>query len=218
MKAVSILVVDDHPIFAKGITQLLESQAGYSVVGIAQNCADAMRLLREKKPELAIVDLNLGDEDGLALIEEMRAFSGEVKILVLSMHEERYYAERVLKLGALGYVMKDEAINSSLDAIKTVLSGKVWLSETERERVFDFLRSGPGATADGDRFASVSSLSTRQLQIFTMIGKGTGTAEIAAKLSLSPKTVDTHKEHIKLKLHCGTSQSLRELAIQWVNN
>jgi DNA-binding NarL/FixJ family response regulator len=218
MKSTTILVVDDHPIFAKGISQLLESQQGYSVVGTAPNRAEAMRLLEQHKPDLAIVDLNLGDEDGLALIEELKAASSTVKILVLSMHEERYYAERALRLGALGYVMKDMAINNVLDAIKTVLAGKVWLSESERERVFDFMRSGSTGKADGDRFATISSLSTRQLQIFKMIGKGSGTAEIAAKLNLSPKTVDTHKEHIKLKLHCPTSQSLRELAIQWVNN
>lgn len=138
-------------------------------------------------------------------------------ILVLSMHDERYYAERVLKAGARGYIMKEEAGSQVIDAIKTVLTGKIWLSDAERQREED-----NNISFDGKKETSaednISSLSDRQLQIFTLIGKGLGTVEIAAKLNLSTKTIDTHKEHIKIKLHCNTSQELRQLAIEWTSH
>jgi two-component system, NarL family, response regulator NreC len=218
MPHASILLVDDHPIFVKGLAQLLESQQGYTIQGTALNRAAALCLIREKCPDLAIVDLNLGDEDGLDLIQDMKKIHPDLKILVLSMHEERYYAERSLRLGACGYIMKEAAIDNVFEAVKTVLGGKIWLSKNETDRLFEYMSIGDNRQNKNDRFASVHCLSTRQIQIFTMLGKGSGTADIAARLNLSPKTIDTHKEHIKLKLHCNTSQELRQLAIEWVNN
>lgn len=212
------MIVEDHPLFSKGLAQLVESQSLYVVVGEATNGAEALSILAEKKPSLAIVDLNLGDEDGLELIKNMKAMNGDLAVLVLSMHDERYYAERALRAGARGYIMKEEAGAKVIDAIKTVMAGKIWLSERERERLFDSMTGGVPLREGKDWFASVSKLSDRQLQIFTFIGKGLGTVEIAAKLNLSTKTIDTHKEHIKLKLHCNSSQELRQLAIEWVNN
>jgi DNA-binding NarL/FixJ family response regulator len=217
MPVTNVLLVEDHPLFSKGLAQLIETQCNYSVVGEADTCAKALELLREKKPTLAIVDLNLGDEDGLDLIKDMKAIDSELVILVLSMHDERYYAERALRAGARGYIMKEEAGNKVIDAIKTVMSGKIWLSDTERERLFDYMTGGTSLRESKDWFASVSKLSDRQLQIFSLIGKGLGTVEIAAKLGLSTKTIDTHKEHIKLKLHCSSSQELRQLAIEWAS-
>jgi DNA-binding NarL/FixJ family response regulator len=175
-----------------------------------------MELLGKKETDLAIVDLNLGDEDGLDLIKTMKAQYPHLVILVLSMHNERYYAERALKAGARGYIMKEEAGNKVIDAIKTVMSGKVYLSEAEQERLFG---NSPGEPppAIADKYGPVQKLSNRQLQIFSFIGKGLGTAEIAVKLNLSAKTVGAHKEHLKQKLHCGSSQELRQLAIEWTN-
>lgn len=218
MPRVPILLVDDHPIFSKGFAQMLNSQPTYEVVGTAVNCQEAMGAVREKNPELVIVDLNLGDEDGLDLIRDIKQIKKNIKILVLSMHDERYYAERALRLGARGYIMKEEAIDNVFDAVKTILAGKIWLSSTERERLFEYMSSSDVPKAGDERFASIHCLSNRQLQIFTMIGKGMGPADIASHLNLSPKTVDTHKEHIKLKLHCNTSQELRQLAIEWGSN
>lgn len=218
MPHVSILIVDDHPIFLKGLAQLLESQSIYSVEGMAMNRGDALDLVRRIKPDLAIVDLNLGEENGLDMIKDMKAIQGDLKILVLSMHEERYFAERALRLGARGYIMKEEAISNVFEAIKTILSGKIWLSANERDRLFEYMSTSDIPQSGEGRFASVNRLSNRQLEIFTMIGKGVGTADIAMRLNLSPKTVDTHKEHIKIKLHCNTSQELRQLAIEWSNN
>jgi two-component system response regulator NreC len=217
MPATKVMIIEDHPIFSKGLAQLINVQKIYTVVGEAQNHAQAMEILKREQPELAIVDLNLGDEDGLDVIKDMHTEVPSLIILVLSMHDERYYAERVLKAGARGYIMKEEAGSQVIDAIKTVLTGKIWLSDAERQREED-----NNISFDGKKETSaednISSLSDRQLQIFTLIGKGLGTVEIAAKLNLSTKTIDTHKEHIKIKLHCNTSQELRQLAIEWTSH
>jgi DNA-binding NarL/FixJ family response regulator len=214
MPLTKVFIVEDHPLFSKGLVSLIISQPLFMVVGEAKNSSDAMALLRGKNPDLAIVDLNLGDEDGLELIKTMKAQNPGLAILVLSMHNERYYAERALKAGARGYIMKEEAGNKVFDAIKTVMSGKVYLSDAERERL-----SGTGREENipktADRYGPVGKLSNRQLQIFSLIGRGLGTAEIAVKLNLSAKTIDAHKEHIKQKLRCGSSRELRRLAIEW---
>jgi DNA-binding NarL/FixJ family response regulator len=214
MSAAKVMIVEDHPLFSKGLSSLITSQGSYSVVGEAKDSAEAFKLAGEEQPDLAIVDLNLGDEDGLDLIKEMRSRFPGIAVLVLSMHDERYYAERVLNAGGRGYIMKAEAGNKVVEAIETVLGGKIYLSKAEQERLSEYLESGQGKTGS---FASVEKLSDRQLQIFRLLGKGLGTVEIAAKLNLSAKTIDTHKEHIKIKLHCNTTQELRQLAIEWVN-
>jgi len=212
MPATKVLIIEDHPIFSKGLAQLISVQQIYTVVGEAKNKAESMEILAKENPELAIVDLNLGDEDGLDLIQQMHASYPKLVILVLSMHDERYYAERALKAGARGYIMKEEAGSKVIEAIQTVLSGKIWLSEQEKKREQEgAVLGGKTHTADDD----IATLSNRQLQIFTLIAKGLGTVEIAAKLNLSAKTVDTHKEHMKIKLHCNTSQELRQFAIEW---
>jgi DNA-binding NarL/FixJ family response regulator len=141
-------------------------------------------------------------------------YETDIVILVLSMYDERYYTERVLRAGARGYIMKHETGNKVIDAIKTVMSGKIYLSDSERERLFEYMTS---ETVKGEKnwLSSVEKLSDRQFQIFTLIGKGLGTVEIAAQLNISPKTIDAHKEHIKLKLHCNSSHELRRFAIEW---
>jgi DNA-binding NarL/FixJ family response regulator len=133
------------------------------------------------------------------------------------MYDERYYSERVLRSGALGYIMKDEAANKVMDAIQTVMSGKVYLSDTERERIFETM-TAEDMRKEKDWAVSMRKLSDRELQVFSCMGKGLGTIEIANKFNLSTKTVDAHKEHIKLKLHCNSSQKLRQLAIEWANH
>jgi two-component system, NarL family, response regulator NreC len=204
----TVLIVEDHPIFLKGLHQLLAGEAGFTIVAEAANCNDALAALVAKKPSLAIVDLTLGDESGFDLIKEFKTVAHDLHILVLSMHDERFYAERSLAAGAQGYCMKEEAADHIMEALRTVASGKTWLSPRFRERTEEY-GSEPGW------LASVKKLSDREFQIFSMIGKGLGTIEMAAKLNLSVKTIDTHKENIKLKLHCGSSQDLRQYAIEW---
>ncbi len=210
----NVIIIDDHPLFSRGLSQLIETQKDYKVIGMAKDRNEALSLLDSTSPDLAIVDLNLGQEDGLELIKDILVIHPQTKILVLSMHDERFYAERALKAGAKGYIMKEEAETQVINAIKTVTSGGIYLSENEKNRLQEL---SEGKHDTNDRFDTISSLSDRQLQIFTLVGKGLGTVEIAKKLNLSIKTIDTHKENIKAKLHCASSAELRQMAIEWTN-
>ena len=210
----SVIIVDDHPLFSRGLAQLIETQKDYKVIGMAKDRNEALSLLDKETPDLAIVDLNLGQEDGLELIKDILTIHPHTKILVLSMHDERFYAERALKAGAKGYIMKAEAETQVINAIKTVTNGEIYLSDEEKKRIKELSR---GSSETGNKFDTITTLSDRQLQIFTLIGKGLGTVEIASKLNLSIKTIDTHKENIKAKLHCASSAELRQMAIEWTN-
>ena len=217
VQTVKILIVEDHPLFSRGLVSLIESKQGYRVVGEATSLFEAMKIAEQKKPNLAIVDINLGSESGMDVILRLKARNPDIAILALSMYDERYYSERVLRLGARGYIMKDKSANKVMEAIHTVMSGKVYLSDTERERIFDAM-TGESQRGAKDWAVSIRKLSDRELQIFSCIGKGLGTIEIANKFNLSTKTIDTHKEHIKLKLHCASSQELRRMAIEWASH
>ena len=210
----NVIIIDDHPLFSRGLSQLIETQKDYKVIGMAKDRNEALSLLDTTTPDLAIVDLNLGQEDGLELIKDIIVIHPQTKILVLSMHDERFYAERAIKAGAKGYIMKEEAESQVINAIKTVTNGEIYLSENEKNRIKELSQ---GTTSESGNFNSISTLSDPQLQIFTLVGKGLGTVEIAKKLNLSIKTIDTHKENIKAKLHCASSAELRQMAIEWTN-
>lgn len=210
----SVIIIDDHPLFSRGLAQLIETQNDFKVAGMAKNRNEALELLQRTSPNLTILDLNLGQEDGLELIKDILSFNPQIKILVLSMHNERFYAERALKAGAKGYIMKQEAESQVINAIKTVTQGEIYLSENEKKRIKELLQ---GDSENSDNFTTISTLSDRQLQIFSLIGKGLGTVEIAKRLNLSIKTIDTHKENIKAKLHCSSSAELRQMAINWTS-
>ena len=213
----SVIIIDDHPLFSRGLSQLIETQKIYKVTGMAKDRMEAISIVNNLKPDLAIVDLNLGQEDGLELIKDILAIQPATKVLVLSMHDERFYAERALKAGAKGYIMKEEAESQVINAINTVMSGEIYLSDKEKARIKELTKNENENTIS-EPMDLISKLSDRQLQIFTLIGKGLGTVEIAGKLNLSIKTIDTHKENIKLKLHCGTSAELRQMAIEWTSH
>jgi len=212
-----VLIVDNQPLFIMGLSVLINSAPDFTVAGVAHNHEEALKIMRKQKCALAVLDINLGNESGMDLIPKIKAINPDIIILILSMYEERYYSERILKLGARGYVMKNEAPAKILEALKIVMGGKIYLSGDERERIFDALTDDT-SRGDRDRAISLRKLSDRELQVFSMLGKGFGSIEIASRFGLSTKTVDTHKEHIKLKLHCNTSQELRQLAIEWINH
>jgi two-component system, NarL family, response regulator NreC len=219
VKTTRVMIVEDHPLFSKGLASLIvgTGKSGYSVAGEAASLSEAMKIAQQEKPALAIVDISLGEENGMDLIPRLKSLDQDMAILVLSMHDERYWSERVLRLGARGYIMKTEPPQKVLDAIKTVMAGKVYLSDSERERILEAM-TGESQRGVKDVAASIRKLSNRELQVFSCMGKGMGTIEIAGKFKLSTKTIDTHKEHIKLKLHCDSSHELRRLAIEWVNH
>ena len=215
----SVMIIDDHPLFSRGLAQLIETQSSYKVNGMAKDRKEALGMLEKVKPNLAIVDLNLGQEDGLELIKDISVINPSTKVLVLSMHDERFYAERALKAGARGYIMKQEAESQVINAIQTVMEGKIYLSERELERIKDLSKNDKSAKREKkEPYDTISLLSDRQLQIFTLIGKGLGTVDIDSKLNLSIKTIDTHKENIKVKLHCSSSAELRQMAIEWASH
>ncbi|MDR2718847.1 MAG: response regulator transcription factor [Treponema sp.] len=218
-KSIKVMIVEDHPLFSKGLVSLIAGSArsGYNVVGEAANRSDAMKIARQEKPALAIVDISLGEENGLDLIPQLKSLDPDMVILVLSAHDERYYSERVLRLGARGYIMKTEQPPKVLEAIKTVMAGKMYLSDSEQERIFE-ARTGESRRGVKDWAGSMRKLSDREFQVFSCMGKGMGTVEIADKFKLSAKTIDTHKEHIKLKLQCDSSHDLKRLAIEWGNH
>jgi DNA-binding NarL/FixJ family response regulator len=197
MPIIRVLIIED-PLFSKGLASLIIDQPLFMIAGEARNSAEAKELLKAKKADLVILDLNLGDEDGLGLIGELKALTPGIRILVLSIRDERYYTERALRVSAQ-------------------MVGKVYRSATGHERFFGMGKKAPPDQKIPDQQTPVRELSNRQFQIFSLIGKGLGTAEIAVKLELSPKTVDAHKEHIKQKLCCPSSQELRRLAVEWIN-
>lgn len=213
MKQFRIAVIDDHAIFIQGLSLLIEAEKEFCVIGYATTSAAGEKLIDEQKPDLVIVDLNLGDEDGLDLIKKLSDTYPDIRLLVLSMLQERYYAERSLAAGARGYVMKEAAADTLINAMRTILNGKIWLSEDEQKRYIDSVFQSRAQTAS--RKNPLETLSDRQLQIFRMMGKGHGTLEIAEKLSISKKTVDAHKEQLKKKLNCTSVQELLRLAIAW---
>ncbi|MDR0562825.1 MAG: response regulator transcription factor, partial [Spirochaetaceae bacterium] len=217
MPHTAVLLVDDQPLFIKGLSSLINGLPSYTVIGEARDCVEAMALLSSKKPVLAVTELDIGNKEGLDLIKDMKSYDPGIVVLVLSKHDERYYAERALRAGARGYIMKSQPETMVVSAIKTVMAGKVYLSDAERERLFEYMTGEPLKEGD-DWFSSIRKLSDRQFQIFTLIAHGFGTIEIADRLNLSPKTIDTHKEYLKLRLHCTSSRELKQLAIGWIRS
>jgi len=213
---IKVLIVDNYPLYSFGLSIILEKDPRFEIIGTAENGADALKIAEKEKPNLVIMEMHLGKENGLELIPKLKAINPEVSILIISVHDERFYAERVLRLGARGYVLKTESAEGIMAAINTVLNNKVFLSEKERDRILQAMteESKPGVK---DWITSIQLLSNRELQIFSFIAKGLGTIEIASILNLSTKTVDAHKEHIKIKLQCNNVQELRQKAIEWSN-
>src|SRR5205814_1014270 len=208
-----IVVVDDHPLFRKGLEQLLHSDGAFAVCGEAGDAAEAMDAIRQIAPDLAIVDLSLPGANGIELIKNIRAEFPKLPILVLSMHDESLYAVRALRAGAAGYVMKHEAMANVVRAIHEVLSGRPYLSPAMAAQVITKFTHG---TAEGEADAT-ERLSDRELEILELIGKGKDMRQIAKLLHLSPKTVETHRAHIKEKLQLKNAREDARFAVQWID-
>jgi len=207
-----IVIVDDHPLFRKGLEQLIHSDGDFMVCGEAGDAAEAMEVIRKLHPDLAIVDLSLPGANGIELIKNIRAEFPRLSILVLSMHDESLYALRALRAGAHGYVMKHEAMANVLQAIHEVFSGRPYLSPAMAAQVITKFahRQSEGETD------SVERLSDRELEILELIGKGIEVRQIAKQLHLSPKTVETHRAHIKEKLRLKNAREVARFALQWL--
>ena len=212
-QTVKILIVDDHPLVRQGLDMLISQHSGWSVSGHAGSTAEALQQLVADKPDLVLVDVSLQDGSGLELIKEVRARDPEIRMLVLSNHDESVYAERALRAGASGYVNKLEAGEKLLQAIEEVLKGKIALSRRMTERM---VARAVGGTGEIRTAQPVEALSDRELEVFELIGRGLTTRQIASKLFLSPKTVETYRESIKTKLDLANSTQLVRTAVRWV--
>ena len=207
-----ILLVDDHPILRKGLVRLIDSKDEFVVCGEASTAADAMALIRELEPHLAIVDIGLPGASGIELTKTIRAEFQKLPVLILSMHEEAFYATRALRAGAMGYIVKQDAIDNIAEALREALNGRCYLSPVIAAQL---QHNGPDKqihpTDD-----PVSLLTDREFEIFELIGKGHEIREISHALGVSPKTVETHRTNIKEKLKLKNARQVTHLAVQWL--
>ena len=204
------MIVDDHPLVRAGLAQLIADCPDLEVCAEAGDMSEALAKLDSSQPDLAIIDLSLAGGSGLELIERIRLRAPEVLMLVASMHDETLYAERVLSAGARGYVNKQEAQDRIIYAIRQVLNGKVYLSQTMTERLLN------GMVETNLDKRDIDALSNRELQVFELIGDGVASGQIAKQLNLSIKTIETHQAHIKKKLGLQSAHELTQRAIRWV--
>ena len=207
-----IVLVDDHPVVRQGFAQLINQTQDFHVCGEAGDAPSAMATVKETRPDLTIVDLSLEATSGLDLIQEIKTHHPKLPVLVLSMHDETLYAERALRAGARGYVMKDKPIQEIMGALHQVLAGEIYLSSRMSGRLLQRIVSGTTNETD----SLIGALSNRELQVFELIGQGHGTRDIAEKLHLSVKTIDTHRENIKRKLHLSDAIELHQQAFLWM--
>jgi len=206
-----ILVVDDHPIVRQGLTLMINREPDLVVCGEAEEAMAAMHVLASSHPDILIVDISLNGPDGIDLLKNVRLTHPGLPVLILSMHDESIYAERALRAGANGYIMKQEATENVLVAVRRILNGEIYVSARIANQMLRHYITGSGSL----RNSSIADLSDRELEVFRLIGEGHGTRQIAEELHLSVKTVETYQAHIKEKLSLRSSRELMQHAIQW---
>jgi DNA-binding NarL/FixJ family response regulator len=207
---VRVFLVDDHPIIRRGFQLLLGMEPDLMVCGEADNGPAALQKILALKPDVAIVDLSLKASTGLDLIKQLRAQALPVKLLVFTMRDEGIYAERALRAGADGYIIKEEGTEKAIQAIRLLMQGKRYLSDKVAEKMMDSLRGNASGTG-----GAVQSLSDRELEVLELLGEGLGSREIAEKLHLSIKTIESHREHLKAKLGLTRATELVSYAFNW---
>jgi DNA-binding NarL/FixJ family response regulator len=205
-----ILIVDDHPIMRQGLITLLEGEDDLEVCGEAEDVPQALEAIENSHPDFAIVDISLKGRSGMELLKDLQQYHPKLQVMVLSMYDESLYAERALRCGARGYVMKQEAMDKVLAAIRRILAGDLYISEklssTMMQRLLD--KSSPGSGSP------LKQLTDREIEVFQRIGQGRSLREIAEELCLSAKTIETHREHLKAKLGLQSSGELLRYAIE----
>lgn len=207
-----VLLVDDHPVLRKGLVRLIDSKDGFSVCGEASTATEGMMMIREINPDLVIVDIGLPGTSGIELTKTIRAEFPKLPVLVLSMHEEALYATRALRAGAMGYIVKQDAIDNIAVALQEALAGRRYLSPVIADQLKD--RGSESDAANDDD--PITRLTDRELEIFELIGKGREVKEISEALGVSPKTVETHRTNIKEKLKLKNARQVARMAVQWL--
>ncbi|HUA65074.1 MAG TPA: response regulator transcription factor [Alphaproteobacteria bacterium] len=209
-----ILIVDDHPMMRQGLAQLIGMEPDLAVCGEAESAGGALEAVGARKPDLVLADISLPGKNGLELIKDFQAIQPGLPVLVISMHDESLYAERVLRAGGRGYIMKQEGGKKLMQAIRQVLEGRIYVSEKISAGILENL-SGSRARAKG---APMEKLTDRELEVFQLIGQGKGTRDIADTLHLSIKTVDVHRANIKGKLKLNSASELIRYAVRWAES
>ncbi len=209
-----IMVVDDHPIVRQGLSLLINREPDMVVCGEAEEAMGAMHVLASARPDVLLLDISLNGPDGLDVLKNVRATHPTLPVLILSMHDESIYAERALRAGANGYIMKQEATEKVLVAVRRILSGEIYVSDRIANRMLRHYITRSGTV----RNSSIADLSDRELEVFRLIGEGHGTRQIAEELHLSVKTVESYQAHIKEKLSLRSARELMQHAIQWNMN
>jgi len=207
-----LLIVDDHPMMREGLAQLIGHESDLSVCGEAGNATDALGLVEKLRPDLTLVDISLPDKSGLELIKDLHNLHPGLPVLVISMHDESLHAERALRAGARGYIMKQEGGEKMMEAIRQVLAGQIYVSQKMSARI---LEAFSGRRAKASR-SPIERLTDREFEVFRLIGQGVGTRDIARHLSLSVKTVEVHRANIKHKLGLKGATELVRHAVRWV--
>jgi DNA-binding NarL/FixJ family response regulator len=208
----TVFIVDDHPMMRQGLAQLINNEPDLTACGEAEGAQQALDFLTSHKPDLVLADISLPDKHGLELIKDIQALHPGLPVLVVSMHDESLYAERVLRAGGRGYIMKQEGGKKMMEAIRTVLSGQIYVSEKMSAKILEIFS---GRRSDSNR-SPIEKLTDREFEVFQMIGQGRGTRQIAEALHLSVKTVEVHRLHIKVKLEIADAPSLVRYAVRWV--
>jgi DNA-binding NarL/FixJ family response regulator len=208
--AKKILLVDDHPVLRKGLVRLIDSKEGFAVCGEASTAIEALALIRELEPDLIIVDIGLPGTSGIELTKSIRSEFSNLPVLILSMHDEALYATRALRAGAMGYIVKQDAVDNIATALQETLNDRRYLSPSIARQL-----EGNGVQDPRSKHDLVDLLTDRELEIFELIGKGQDVREISKALNVSPKTVETHRTNIKEKLRLKNSRQVARIALQW---
>jgi DNA-binding NarL/FixJ family response regulator len=209
-----VLIVDDHPMMREGLAQLIGNDPGLEVCGDAGDAQEALEKIASLKPDLVLTDITLPGKNGLELIKDIQALHPGVLVLVLSMHDETLYVERVLRAGGRGYIMKEEGGKKIAQAIRQVLDGQIYVSEKMSAKILEIF-SGHGANVAA---SPVETLTDREFDVFQLIGQGLATKQMADKLHLSTKTIEVHRANIKAKLGLGSMAELIRYAVRWVES
>jgi DNA-binding NarL/FixJ family response regulator len=207
----SVVIVEDHPMFREQLAHLINKEPDMTVCGEADNVPDGLALIKDRHPQIAIVDISLNGSSGLELLKDLRAHGIDLPVLVLSMHDESLYAERALRAGAKGYITKHEASASVMVAIRQVLNGEIYLKPRFMSRILNKAINGNGGAAQ-----PIDCLTDRELEVFELIGRGQTTREIGARLRVGLTTVDTYRARIKEKLNIENAARLHSEASRWL--
>ncbi|MCC5913666.1 MAG: response regulator transcription factor [Balneolaceae bacterium] len=211
-KSKQIYLVDDHPLMRKGLAMTLDNEVGFDVCGQAESAEEALNEILDLKPDAAVIDISLPGMNGIELVKNLLHQMPELKILIVSRHDEELYAERAIRAGAKGYLMKLEAVDVLVAALRQILNGGIYLSDKIGNKLLMKMATGNSAKSDNP----LDLLSDRELEVFELTGKGMSTKEIGKKLHISVKTVESHRANIKDKLQISSANELMRHAVRWV--